>query len=69
MIAGLICVVLFAGVVIPAASNGEWLVIAVAVVAGLFAILMSTSGKKVNKAYGNFVDYWADGGQEGRNKR
>ena len=64
MIAGLICVVLFVAVVIPAADKGEWLVIAIAVAAGLFAIVMSISGKKVNKAYGNFVDYWADGGPD-----
>lgn len=69
MIAGLICVVLFIGVVIPALASGAWLEIGLVVVAGVFVVLLSTAGKKTNRAYGNFVDYWADGGPDGRNKR
>ena len=49
-----------------AAGNGEWGSVAVGAVIVLLLLCLRGEGKKVDRAYGNAVDYWAKGGPHGR---
>lgn len=42
------------------AGNGEWGSAAVGVVIVVLLLMLGSAGRSVNRAYGNFVDYWAD---------
>ena len=42
------------------AGNGEWGSAAVGVVIVVLLLMLGSAGRKCNRAYGNFVDYWAD---------
>ena len=57
-------VLLVAFLVYVGGGNGEWGVVAVAVVLGLLLLGLISGAKQENRAYGNFVDYWAKGGPE-----
>ena len=57
MITGLICVILFIAMYC-AGSNGEWGSVAVGVVLVLLLIGLCSTGKKADRAYGNFIDHW-----------
>ena len=59
MITGAIAV-LFIIAMIAAGGNGEWGSVAVGAVIVVLLIALASAGGKVNRAYGNFVDHWAD---------
>lgn len=42
------------------AGNGEWGSVAVGAVIVVVLLMLGSAGRKCNRAYGNFVDYWAD---------
>ena len=42
------------------AGNGEWGSVAVGAVVVVLLLALGSAGRSVNRAYGNFVDYWAD---------
>ena len=65
MITGFI-VFVFVVAMIAAADNGEWGSVAVGAVIVVLLIALASAGGKVNGAYGNFVDHWAD---EDRDRR
>lgn len=54
----LICLFLIA--IYCSAGNGEWGSVAVGAVIVILLLCLKSAGGKVNRAYGNFVDYWAD---------
>ena len=58
----ILVILLVAFLVYVGGGNGEWGVVAVAVVIGLLLLGLISGAKQENKAYGNFVDYWAEGG-------
>ena len=59
-----ISVVLMIAMVV-AGEKGEWGSVAVGAVIVVLLLSMACAGGKVNRAYGNFVDYW-DGGSRRR---
>ena len=65
MITGAIAVV-FIIAMYCAGSNGEWGSVAVGAVIVVLLLALASSGRKTDRAYNNFVDYWADGGPERR---
>ena len=58
----LICLFLIA--IYCSAGNDEWGSVAVGAVIVILLLCLKSAGGKVNRAYGNFVDYWADGGKK-----
>ena len=54
-----IVVGVFVIAMIAAANNGEWGSVAVGVVIVLLLIGLCSSGKKVDRAHNNFIDYWS----------
>ena len=59
MITGaIVCVFLIA--MYCAGCNGEWGSVAVGAVIVILLLALRSAGRSVNRAYGNFVDYWAD---------
>ena len=65
MITGFI-VFVFVVAMIAAGDNGEWGSVAVGAVIVILLIALASAGGKVDRAYGNFVDHWAN---EDRRKR
>ena len=63
---GLIALV-FVIAAICAAGNGEWGSVAVCAVIVLILLALGSAGRQQARAYNNFVDYWANGGN-GRRK-
>lgn len=59
MITGAIAVVIVIAM-IAAADNGEWGSVAVGAVIVLLLIGLGCAFRDTNRAYNNFVDYWAD---------
>ena len=63
MITGAIAVVfVIAGIV--CAENGEWGPFAVCAVIVLLLLFFGAVGRESDRAYNNFVDYWANGGEK-----
>ena len=50
------------------AGNGEWGSAAVGVVIVVLLLALGSAGRSVNRAYGNFVDYWSEGGPDRKRK-
>ena len=48
------------------AGNGEWGSVAVGAVVVVLLLALGSAGRKCNRAYGNFVDYWADSERDRR---
>ena len=59
MIIGTIAFV-FIIAMIAAGGNGEWGSVAVGAVVVLLLLALGSAGSKTDRAYGNFVDYWAN---------
>ena len=68
MITGAISVVLLIAM-FAAGSNGEWGSVAVGAVLVLLLLGLGSASRKNDRAYGNAVDYWADGGPEEYRRR
>ena len=65
MITGFI-VFVFVVAMIAAGDNGEWGSVAVGAVIVILLIALASAGGKVDRAYGNFVDHWADDDRDRR---
>lgn len=50
------------------AGNGEWGSVAVGAVIVVVLLMLGSAGRKCNRAYGNFVDYWSEGGPDRKRK-
>ena len=61
MITGAIAVVLLVAVVIPSALNGQWGTVAVFVVIGILVLWFGAASREQDRAYNNFVHFWATG--------
>lgn len=61
MITGAIAIV-FIIAMIAAAGNGEWGSVAVGAVIVVFLLALGSASREQDRAYNNFVDYWANGG-------
>ena len=69
MITGAIAVVLLIAVIIPAAANGNWGVVATFVVIGILVLWFGAASREQDRAYNNFVHFWATGeGPRGKRK-
>ena len=58
MLTGIVVVVLLIAM-IAAGNNGEWGSVAVGAVIALGLIALCCTGRKVDRAYNNFIDYWS----------
>ena len=63
-----IVILLAAFLIYVGGGNGEWGVVAVAVIGGLILLGLISGLKATNRAYGNWVDYWARGGPNRKRK-
>jgi hypothetical protein len=45
---------------ICAANDGEWNSVAVGAVVVILLLALGSAARQTSKAYGNFIDYWAD---------
>ena len=63
MITGIIAAV-FILATLCCMGDGAWGSVAVGVVIVVIILALGSAGRKSNKAYNNFVDYWADGGPD-----
>lgn len=63
MITGMIAVV-FVIAMIAAAGDGEWGAFAVGAVVVVVLLALGAAGRESDRAYNNFVDYWANGVQK-----
>ena len=68
MITGLIALVLLVPV-IAGAGNDEWGVVAVFAVLIVILLAFGSASREQDRAYNNFVDYWARGGPERHSKK
>lgn len=50
------------------AGNGEWGSVAVGAVIVVVLLMLGSAGRKCDRAYGNFIDYWSEGGQDRKRK-
>lgn len=60
MITGIIAVVIGIAAVV-AAMNGEWGSVAVGAVIVILVLALGSESRESDRAYNNFVDYWANG--------
>lgn len=67
MITGALAII-FLIAVSCALANGEWGTVAVGAVIIVLLLALGSASRTQDRAYNNFVDYWADGGPK-RNKR
>ena len=63
MITGAIAIVILIAASI-AAVNGEWGSAAVGAVIAVFLLALGAAGRETDRAYNNFVSYWARGGPD-----
>lgn len=61
MITGLIAVLILVVVLPASASNGEWGTFWIFIGVAAFVLVLGSAFRTTNRAYGNFIDYWANG--------
>lgn len=61
MITGLIAVLILVVVLPASASNGEWGTFWIFIGIAAFVLVLGSAFRTTNRAYGNFIDYWANG--------
>ena len=61
MITGLIALLILVVVLPASASNGEWGTFWIFIGVAAFVLVRGGAFRTTNRAYGNFVDYWANG--------
>ena len=69
MITGIIAVVILIAVLPPAISNGEWGVLAVAVIAAIVVLWFGAVSRQQDRAYGNMLKFWDTGELPGEQRR
>ena len=69
MITGLISIIVLIAVLPPAISNGEWGVVALAVLFALFMLALGASARAEGRAYNNFIRFWDKGELPGDHRR
>ena len=69
MITGIIAVVILIAVLPPAISNGEWGVLAVAVIAAIVVLWFGAVSRQQDRAYGNMLRFWDTGELPGEQRR
>lgn len=65
MITGILAIIILIATCC-AGANGEWGTVVVGVVIIVLLLALGSASRTQDRAYNNFVDYWADGGPRRR---